>query len=241
MLKSLSDRMKNYENSYRYYLPKRIPLILRLDGRSFSNYTKKLARPWDLNFSHAMDAVAKKLCEEIQGAQIAYIQSDEISVFVHNYKSLSSSAWFDNNFQKIVSISAAIASSEMTIQSFLIFNKIKAAQFDSRVIILPESEVCNYFIDRQNDATRNSIQSVAQSKFSHKQLYKKNAKEMQEMLFQVGINFNNLEPYFKRGRCCIKVASLDNYKEKEWKIDSNIPIFSSSREYIESLLAVDEK
>jgi tRNA(His) guanylyltransferase len=37
---SLGDRMKDIENRTRYYLPRRTYTILRLDGRSFSSFTK---------------------------------------------------------------------------------------------------------------------------------------------------------------------------------------------------------
>ena len=41
------------------------------------------------------------------------------------------------------------------------FSRCDKAMFDARVFILPKEEVNNYFIWRQQDATRNSIQMVA--------------------------------------------------------------------------------
>jgi len=71
--------------------------------------------------------------------------------------------------------------------------------FDSRVFIIPYSEeVVNYFIWRQKDSERNSLSMLAQSYYSSKELDKKNCNEMQEMLFQKGINWNNVEIMLKR-------------------------------------------
>lgn len=93
---SLGDRMKGYEQAARVRLPMRMPVILRIDGRAFHTYTRDCDKPFDTKLMAAMDDVALRLCEEVQGAQIAYVQSDEISILVHNYKRLQSQAWFDN-------------------------------------------------------------------------------------------------------------------------------------------------
>src|SRR3954468_24438904 len=110
MLKdSLGDRMKIFENAFRHSLPIRMPVIIRVDGCHFHTYTKDCIKPFDDKLIHAMNAVAKYLCENIQGTQLAYVQSDEISLLVHNYKCINTSAWFDNNIQKMVSVSAGMA------------------------------------------------------------------------------------------------------------------------------------
>lgn len=241
----LSDRMKKYEDSYRYYLPNKLPLILRVDGKNFSKLTSELSKPWDKNFINVMDKVALKLCSKIQNAKLAYIQSDEISVLINSYESINSDAWFDNCLSKIISISSATASSCFTINSSLIFNELKEVEFDSRVLVLPREEVNNYFLWRQIDATRNSIQMLARSLFSHKDLNKKSTNEMQDMIFKKSnINWNNLETSIKRGRCAIKehknievvnkkTGDIVSAIRSEWVIDNEIPIFSQDKEYIE--------
>ena len=66
------------------------------------------------------------------------------------------------------------------------------AFFDCRVWTVPDmNEAVNYLIWREQDATRNSIQSAAQSVYSHRQLHGKNTKQLNEMLFQKGINWND--------------------------------------------------
>lgn len=118
---SLGDRMKNYEKVFRFYLPCRIPLILRLDGAHFHTYTKSCQKPLDPKLISVMDQVTIKLCQEIEGAVVAYAQSDEISILVHNYKTLQTQPWFDNQVQKICSVSASIAASKMTALSSSVF------------------------------------------------------------------------------------------------------------------------
>jgi tRNA(His) guanylyltransferase len=251
---SLGGRMKqNYENAFKYKLPERMPVIIRLDGRAFHTLTAKAEKPFDKNFIDLMNETAKYLCQEIQGIQLAYIQSDEISLLLHNYKRLNSQSWFDNEIQKMCSISAGLASSYFSLALAKLRNNYGkeidlqyAVQFDSRCFVLPEAEVVNYFIWRQKDWERNSIQMVAQSLYSHKELHKKNNSELQEMCFQKGENWNNLETSLKRGRCIVhnlqhlgKMDDIDIFKNA-WAVDNNIPIFSQDRNYIEKYLEIEE-
>ena len=107
---SLGDRMKDhYENRTRYLLPRRTYTILRIDGKAFHAYTKDCERPYDSFFSEDMDFTAVTLCKQIEGTQIAYIQSDEISILLTDFADNQTQAWFDGNLQKLVSISASIA------------------------------------------------------------------------------------------------------------------------------------
>ena len=106
---SLGNRMKGYENISRSYLIRRIPVIIRLDGKAFHTFTRGLKKPFDEILMNTMWETAKYLCENIQGCKIAYTQSDEISLLLTDYENIDTSAWFDNNVQKMVSISASMA------------------------------------------------------------------------------------------------------------------------------------
>jgi len=115
----------------------------------------------------------------------------------------------------------------------------KGAMFDSRCFNIPESDVANYFLWRQLDATRNSIQMVGQANFSHKELQGKSCSAIQDMLHeQRGINWNDFPTHKKRGSCCIKVnEEVDGVIRSKWIVDENIPIFKGDgRNYIEGLL-----
>lgn len=229
---SLGDRMKNYEDCVRFYLPGRMPMIIRIDGRAFHTLTRGLEKPFDQGFTNQMLDVALRLCDEIQGAKMAYWQSDEISILATDYDTLTTQAWFDKNVQKMVSVSASIATA-----TFNPFGKMGAPDgtFDSRVFVLPKEEVCNYFLWRQQDATRNSINSVGQANFSHKQLHQKNTDMVQDMLFkEKGINWNDLPTWKKRGACAIRNA--DGF----WSIDYEIPLFSKDRDYVNKFVNIGE-
>lgn len=239
---ALGDRMKRYENAYRASLPWRLPVVVRIDGRAFHTYTKGCERPFDERLMSAMNACAAAVCEDAHGAAFAYVQSDEISVLLHGYRALDSQPWFDNGVQKIVSIAASLASAEMTARSPDVFGKVKRAQFDARVFVLPEAEVCNYFIWRQQDATRNAIQMMASAHYSHRELHCKNTNAMQEMLFQKGVNFNDAPASHKRGRCIARETfEVDGSTRHRWTTDNEIPIFTQDRNYIERHLATDKE
>ena len=109
MRDNLGNRMKNYEHTSRTYLTRRLPVIIRLDGKAFHTFTKGLKKPFDEILIDAMWETAKYLCKSIQGCKIAYVQSDEISLLLTDYDTIESCAWFDNNIQKMVSISASMA------------------------------------------------------------------------------------------------------------------------------------
>jgi len=229
-LLSLGDRMKQYyEGVYSLKLPFRMPVIIRLDGKSFSNWTRNLQKPFDDGFIKSMGGLANYLCQKIQTTQFAYAQSDEISLLLHNYKRLNTEPFFGNEIQKMVSISASTASAFFT--NF--YGKI--AVFDARAFVLPEAEVVNYFVWRQRDAIRNSILMLAQSMFSPKMMQEKNIDELQEMMLQKGMDWKKLAVVRQRGQAVFK------NEEGESRVDDEIPIFSQDKEYIERLLAVESE
>jgi tRNA(His) guanylyltransferase len=233
MKDALGDRMKRYESTTKTHIPHRQPTIIRVDGKAFHTYTRNLSKPWSIDFGWAMDSVAFALCQNVQNVQLAYIQSDEISLLLHPYKRYKTQAWFDGEVQKMVSVSAAIAAARMTMASKDVFGEHREAYFDSRVFVLPsETEATNYFIWRQQDAVRNSIQMLARSLYSHKECDKKNSSELQEMCWQKGKNWNDVGSYWKRGRCIVKLP-------ERWMLDPDIPTFSEHPEYITSRLALE--
>jgi tRNA(His) 5'-end guanylyltransferase len=193
---SIGNRMKqNYENIYRISLTRRTPVIIRLDGRAFHTFTKHLEKPFSNMLREAMVKTAEALLSEISGAKIAYVQSDEISILVTDYDHLYTQPWFDYNLQKITSVSASIATA--------VFNDYMEspylATFDSRAFNIPKEEVANYFLWRWQDWKRNSIQLLGQSLFSHKELHKKNQREIVEMCNEKGEEWEYLAAWWKYG------------------------------------------
>jgi tRNA(His) guanylyltransferase len=118
----LGDRIKSqYESRTRYLLPRRTYTIIRLDGKAFHTYTKGLDKPFDKGLQEDMDNAVCAMIREVQGAQFAYVQSDEISILVTDFATPETSAWFDGNLQKICSVSASLITSE--------FNKFRARRW----------------------------------------------------------------------------------------------------------------
>ena len=106
---SLGDRMKGYENVTRTKLVRRMPVIIRIDGKAFHTFTKGFDKPFDSLLMDAMNRTMKYLCENIQGCMLGYTQSDEISLLLVDYQTLTTDSWFDDTVQKMCSISASMA------------------------------------------------------------------------------------------------------------------------------------
>ena len=228
----IGDRMKGYENANKVFLTRRLPVIVRVDGKSFHTFTKGFESPYDINLMDVMDKVTLRMCKEIPGVKVGYTQSDEISFLLTDYDQLKTEPWFGKSLQKMASVTASMATLFFNQE----FNKI--ALFDSRVFILPHAEVCNYFIWRQQDATRNAIQSCGQKYIGKNRLHKVNCGQIQELLFQNhGINFNDYSVRFKRGGCSIKTPG------GSWIFDELIPIFTTpeGREYIDKWVFIKEE
>ena len=220
---SIGNRMKdNYENRYRVKLTRRTPVIIRLDGNAFHTLTRKCIKPFDNKFRSAMQYTAVALCNKIQGSKCAYVQSDEISILLTDFDTLTTEAWFDYNLQKIVSVSSGVASTNFTIN----WNPKIPAIFDSRAFNIPKEEVCNYFIWRQQDWMRNSILMLSQAHYSHKQLHGKNTPAMHEMLHAKGVNWAELEPVWKNG------SFITRDDDSIWYSTDNV-IFKDNREIVE--------
>lgn len=231
---SLGNRIKKlYETPSKIFLSGRNYTIIRIDGKAFHTYTRGLGRPFDMQLLDDMNETAKFLCKEIQNAKFAFVQSDEISILLTDFDKITTSAWFDNNLQKMSSVSSSYATGK--------FNSLrpgKLAFFDSRIFQISErTEVENYFIWRQQDTTRNSISSVAQSLYSAKQLHGVNTGKMQDMIFDKGINWNDYSSHLKRGRLIIKSHyEKSGVMRSEWVVAENTQIFTQQRNQLQSLI-----
>ena len=242
---------ENYENRSKTYLMRRENVIIRIDGCHFHTFTKGLKKPYDSLFIEVMQRTTKSLCESIQGCKFGYVESDEISLLLTDYDTLKTDAWFDYSVQKICSVAASMAAmffnrhlKERALQEsndkdyyITLLKKIEiGGYFDARAFNLPEHEVVNYFIWRQNDATRNSIQGLAQANFSQKQLQGLNNSQLQDKLHEEkGINWNDCKTAEKRGSAVVRILDMETSHIK-WTIDTEMPIISQNKYYIEHIL-----
>lgn len=197
------------------------------------------------------------LCKNIQGCVLGYTQSDEITLILIDYQTLTTNAWFGYEVQKLCSVSASMAT--MAFNKFfyknadhwlsltpdnndthsigLAYGKAleKGAMFDSRCFNIPKEEVCNLIYWRQSDASRNSIQMVGRAYFSHGELKDKSCNDIQDMLMQThNVNWNDFPTMCKRGSACI-------YKDGKWVVDTEMPILKGEdRNYVDQYIFVGE-
>lgn len=192
------DQMRSFEHYHNLKLLPNTWIVIRVDGRSFSKFTeKRYAKPFDERFRDCMVATAQALLEELHGIY-AYTQSDEISIlFPYDWD------FFDRELEKIVSVSAGIASAAFSLAAG------ERAHFDSRIWVgVNERLVIDYFRWRQTDATRNALngwsywtlRKAGQTmKQATQQLQQQDSAFKNELLFQHGINFNDLPLWQRRG------------------------------------------
>lgn len=242
MKDDFGNRMKAYENAFRHSLPRRLPVILRIDGCHFHTFTRGMAKPFDDLLTRAFWETAKFLAQNIMGCKLVYHQSDEISLLLTNYDKLTTQSWFGNNLQKMVSVSASMATARFN-EAFRKHDPDKElATFDSRAWVLPHDEVTNYFLWRQQDAMKNSISMVAQAHFPHKELQGLDGKQLQDKLFvEKGINWNDLPVWQKRGVCITnQIYFKGEARRRKWDVDCDTPIFSQNRDYINQYVYLDK-
>lgn len=240
------DRMRALEVYHSLRLPLAAWVILRLDGRGFSRFTEThFEKPFDTGFHDSMVQTAQAVLEEFQGLY-AYTESDEISV-------LFSRDWnlFDRELEKAVSLSAGLASAAFSLACGT------RVHFDSRAVLAAENEqVVDYFRWRQADATRCALngwtywtlrkagQSVAEATAA---LEGKSVAEKNELLFQAGINFNDLSLWQRRGTALYweqyeregynpKVGQKVIATRRRIKVDEELPMGEEYARLIETKL-----
>lgn len=253
---TLKQRMLEYEQVNKTRLTKRTPVIIRLDGVAFHTFTRGFTKPYDDLFLDTMQKTTKELCSKIQGCVLGYTQSDEITLVLVDYQTVNTQCWFDNEVLKLVSVSASMATQAFNkyfkegVAKLIAEGKdttpylgsdgtVKEGIFDSRCFNIPKEEVTNAIYYRQHDCRRNSILSLGQSLFSHKQLMNLKCDEVIEKCkTEKGIDWNALPQYKKLGTC-IKRSDITG----NWVIDKNIPLFiGEDRHYVDDLVFVgDEK
>lgn len=219
----IGDRFKNqYEKITQTFLPRRNFIVIRLDGKAFHTLTKtmKFQQPFDEDFRAMMTETMKFLCENIQGAILGYTQSDEISIVLQDFKNKETDAWFNGNVQKIVSISASLATVKFNekLKEYISnapdilrpanHHKFKGAYalFDSRCFTISRDfEVYNYLLWRQKDCIRNSILSLAQHELGKKKIKGLNCQKLKKQLMtEKNILWDEMFPQFKYGYFCQK-------------------------------------
>ena len=218
---TLKERMKYLQWLRDYKLDKDSYILCHIDGRAFSKMIKKRFKlPFDDEFMQMMDETAAYVCENVQGAKCAYVQSDEITIVITSFKYegdelINGSAFFDYRLCKLQSIIASLATAKFN-QLYTLrminedsdksikqqINEIPLIQFDCKCWdVNTYDDMFAWFKFRQNDCIRNSKQQFAQAYCSHKDLLNKNSDEQVEYCnLKTGNDWNTLNGKYKYGR-----------------------------------------
>lgn len=229
---TLKDKCYGFQKLENRFLDADKPVILHLDGRSFSKMVKKkFKRPFDESFRKMMDATAKYLCEKIQGAVMAYVQSDEISLILRK-PSEEGTIFFNGRICKLQSIAASMASGMFN--KMALTNKLgthmedcvlggQTYTFEDAVDIVAESPLYEFDckawnVPNENDAMAwvllRNIDCIRNSKLQFAQSYIEgyirrcegltSDDQIELALAETGHDWNDVDDYFKYGRFVIK-------------------------------------
>lgn len=200
---TLGDIHKSYEQNEagRAIMPG-LPVLARLDGVGFHNFTKGLKRPYDESMSQCMARTAKYLLDYFK-ATVVYTQSDEITLgWLNEDSDVQTKLMFSGKYQKLCSTMAARASVAFNkeLKVYLPQKIDEDPVFDCRVWQVPTVRLAaENFLWRELDATKNSITMAASAYYSHTELHKVSGKEKKDMLIKKGINWNEYPDFFKKG------------------------------------------
>lgn len=197
----LDKQMRVYEQSLDQIILPEIYMVARLDGRGFTRLTKEVCKfeaPFDVRFRDLMTKTVEALMDCGFKVVYGFTESDEISLLF---------APEDNAFGRKVRKYNSTLAGEASVAFSLALGQV--ATFDCRIVPLPNIErVRDYFLWRQEDAHRNSLNSHCYW------MLRKEGKSVQEatamlegqsvsykneLLFSRGINFDKLPSWQKRG------------------------------------------
>jgi len=221
-------------------------IVIRVDGRGFSRYTEeRYDKPFDARFSALMTGTAEALLTEFD-ARYAYTESDEISVLLD-----PSFALFGRSVEKLVSLSAAVASAAFTLAAG------EAVHFDSRLWLGNDTtDVLDYFTWRQADAARCALNgwcywtmrdNGSSRAEATRALEGTTTAAKNELLYGHGVNFNEVpawqrrgvglswETYERPGFDPVRQAEVTATRRRV-RVDRDLPMRDAYRDYVRSVL-----
>lgn len=228
--KSLEKRMREFEAAAEGVarLNPKLPVIVRVDGKKFSAYTRVFKKPYDERLTCIMKAVCVDLINEF-GPRTVYSQSDEISLIFYVADNVVPELLYSGRTLKLSSLIASYAAarfnhhatSQINYHDKVVNDRLVSgsAYFDGRAFNLPEHEVLNYIVWRSHhDARRNSVANYARFVFGLTKIQNKGTREMRQMLTGAGKPWEDLPMEHRLGFFAKKVlysAEAENPKTGE--------------------------
>jgi tRNA(His) 5'-end guanylyltransferase len=228
---TLKEKSKFFQERRNYLIDTDKYILVHVDGRSFSKMVKnKFRKPFDDSFIEMMNQTAVYLCENVQGCQLAYVQSDEISLLIKK-NNPEGDVFFGGRLCKMQSIIASLASAKFN-QLMMIYNitgengtcdvytdnteivdeivnvihDSPLYQFDCKVWDVDSAnDAMAWFLFRNIDCIRNSKQQTAQTYLTHKELIGLDTnKQIELLLNKTNIDWNTFDCGKKYGRLVYK-------------------------------------
>ena len=250
----LDAKMRVFETSHDHCVLPGLFMVARLDGRSFTRLTKEVHQfvaPFDERFRDLMLATTEHLMAACGfNVLFGYTESDEISLLFHPDEN-----GFQRKLRKLNSVLAGEASAKFS----LLLGAVGC--FDCRISQLPTAElVADYFRWRNEDAHRNALNAhcywgvrnqgkgVAEATAA---LEGKTVADKNEMLFKMGVNFNDLPAWQKRG-CGVmwnivdvpatnpKTGEAVTARRRRLHRELNLPMKDAYSEFVLKLLSKPE-
>lgn len=221
----MADAIKFFESQNESKLMAGCPIIMRLDGKGFHNFTKNLTRPFDEKLTQCMIETTEYLVKEFQ-ADFGYTQSDEITLifknelnFDNDKNKTGSTFMFDGRLQKLCSLGSAKCTSKFMqcIMKYLPHKVDDLPAFDNRVFQVPSKELASYvFYWRFLDCKKNAISMAASAVVKNeKLLVGKSSKDRIAILAENGIQFDDYANAFKYGTMILVKKELRAFSDDE--------------------------
>lgn len=252
---SIAERHFEYEKAYDYRIIKRLPLFIRVNGRSFSKACEFLPKPYCQNMIRLFALTMLNSVKQIEDCIFAYQFSDEIIFILRNDRYKTSEPWFGNRIQKIVSLTA----SNVTYSFNDIFETMETPPeisgrtiFDARVYPVPSIiEALNGLVFRQQAyihralviAAGIELEKIYQTKKVNKIIKSKNIEELKQILLdECNVSYDETYPAaYRLGMCAYKIPIVietndEQVTRNKWLIDKNPPIFLQDKNFILGIL-----
>lgn len=197
MRKLHSDVTEAKENEFRVYIPADRHIVVRLDGRGFSKFTKKFTKPFDRHFSDAMISATKFVSEKF-GALVSYTQSDEITVVIEGDKNGHN---FAGRTDKLLSLMASTVTVKFYQQLSKHYDIDEAPPtFDARIMAFTDLEdALSAVVNRLIDCRKNSVGMFSHHHFGHKANMNKTTNDKIKMITENGLVWEDIDNHYKYG------------------------------------------